>query len=100
MILLLLFSCLLLFLPHISPSLAAIHTYLEVLIFDGLHVEPDGGDSGDKLILLEFEKDGGLACTVQPKGHHPHLYPRTDVDPVVLECTVYTHSYTNTHDKT
>ena len=47
---------------------------LHISKLEGLHVEPDGGNGGHELSLLQLEKDGGLARTIQAQRYHSHLH--------------------------
>jgi len=45
----------------------------DILVFNGLNVETDGGDGGDNLTELELIEDCGLARSVQPDHEDAHL---------------------------
>jgi len=45
----------------------------DVLVFDGLDVEADGGDGGDDLAEFELVKNGGLTGGVQTDHQDAHL---------------------------
>jgi len=49
------------------------HGEVDVLVLDGLHVETDGGDSGDDLTELQFVKDGSLTGGVETDHKNPHI---------------------------
>ena len=57
---------------------------LDVLVLEGLNVEPDRRDGLDELVLLQLEQDRRLPGTVESKRYDPHLDFRPDVDPVIL----------------
>ena len=57
---------------------------LDVLVLEGLNVEPDRRDGLDELVLLQLEQDRRLPGPVEPERYDPHLDFRPDVDPVIL----------------
>mmetsp|Transcript_4866 Transcript_4866/g.14537 ORF Transcript_4866/g.14537 Transcript_4866/m.14537 type:complete len:215 (+) Transcript_4866:85-729(+) len=48
------------------------HGERDVLVLDGLHVEPDGWDGGDDLSKLQLVQDGGLTRII--KAHHENTH--------------------------
>ena len=46
---------------------------LHIAELQGLHVEPDGGDGGHKLALLQLAQQRGLSRPVQAQDNNPHL---------------------------
>ena len=57
---------------------------LDVLVLEGLNVEPDRRDGLDELVLLQLEQDRRLPGSVESERYDPHLDFRPDVDPVIL----------------
>lgn len=49
------------------------HSEVDVLVLDGLHVEPDGGDGGNDLTELELVEDGGLTGGVETDHKDSHV---------------------------
>ena len=58
---------------------------LYVLVLQSLHVEADGGDGLDELVLLQLEEDRGLARAIQTQGDNSHLNFRSNVNPIILK---------------
>lgn len=55
----------------LSPQIP--HVQFQVLVGQGLDVEPDGGFRGDDFADLQTVQDGGLPCPVEPQDEDPHL---------------------------
>ena len=58
---------------------------LYVLVLQSLHVEADGGDGLDELVLLQLEEDRGLARAIQTQGDNSHLNFWSNVNPTILK---------------
>ena len=55
------------------------HVELHILIGDGLHVEPDRGDGGDRLSQLQLVQDGSLTGGIKSKHQYSHLLVAKDL---------------------
>jgi len=51
---------------------------VDVLVFDSLHVEADGGDGGHNLAELQLIQNRGLARSVKPNHENTHLLLREE----------------------
>jgi hypothetical protein len=50
------------------------HVEGDVLVFDGLHIEANGGDGVDDLAKLELVENGGLTCGIKADHKNTHLF--------------------------
>uniref|UniRef100_A0A0E9PNC3 Uncharacterized protein n=1 Tax=Anguilla anguilla TaxID=7936 RepID=A0A0E9PNC3_ANGAN len=63
--------------PKGSDLVLATHVpYCEadILVFYGLHVEPNGGNCRNNFPKLQFVEYSGLPCSIQTDHQDPHLF--------------------------
>ena len=58
---------------------------LDVLVLQRLHIESDGGDGLDELVLFQFEEDRSLARTIETQSNDSHLDFGADVNSIILK---------------
>jgi len=65
------------------------HSERNVLVFDGLDVETDGGDGGDNFTELELVKDGSFTGSIEANHENSHLLLAKHALPNPAECETH-----------